>query len=161
MSVIKQLANRFQKKQKQQLYFIQTYNSPSPIKVSLNKDDLHDLLQFKCGKRTATTRWEFLANAMRRFEIGQHCYTWVESGRLLGCAWFSYPDDHEVTNDPVTDNIFVLQSTYYHAAAKDRLPSFLQGVIEAAVKQENKTYLLTDDLLFCEALNAAGCRRLE
>jgi hypothetical protein len=159
LSVIKRMANRLQKKRKQQLYSIQTYALPFPVKISLHKDSLGDLLQFEAGKRADLTRWEFLANAMRRFDTGQHCFTWTENGRLLGCAWFSYPDNVEATNNNLhIDSTFVLQHIYCHTGAKDRLSSFLHGVIDAAVNQESKTYFLADDVLFCKALGAAGSR---
>lgn len=159
MSVIKQLAKKLQRKRTQQLYLIKPYTLQSGAKIALHKDSLSDLLQFESGKRTDITRWEFLADAMRRFEIGQHCFTWTENSRLLGCAWFSYPDNPDTTNNnPVTDNSFALQTFYCHTAAKDRVPSFLHGVIDAAVNQEKRTCFLTDNLLFCEALKTAGCR---
>jgi hypothetical protein len=156
MSILKRHAKGLQKR-KQQLYLIQTYTLPAAKKISLHKDSLNDLLQF--GKRTNISRWEFLADAMRRFDIGQHCFTWIEDGRLLGCAWFSYPDNAEATNNnPVTDKTFELQSLYFDAGAKDRLCSFLHSVIDAAVNQESKTYFRADDSLFCEALACAGSR---
>lgn len=166
MSVIKQLANRVQKKRKQQLYLIRQYALSSAVKILLHKDSLKDLLQFetclpagRSAKKSAVTRWEFLADAMHRFDIGQHCFTWTENGRLLCCAWFSYQDLPGATNNnPVTDNTFVLHSFYCDATAKDRLPSFFHGVIDAAVNQKSRAYFLTDDLLFCEALGSAGSR---
>ena len=96
---------------------------------------------------------------MHRFDTGQHCFTWTENGRLLGCAWFSYPDTFsaEMKNKPLTDNAIVLQSLYCHSAEKNRLPSFLNGVIDAAVNKERSSiYFLADDQLFCQALESAG-----
>lgn len=159
MSVIKRLAKSLQKKRKQNLYLIQTNTVKSGVKISLPKDNLNDLLQFEPGKGTGVTRWEFLADAMHRFEKGQHCFTWIETERLLCCAWFSYPDTFsaEMNNKPLTDNAIVLQSLYCHSAERNRLQSFLNGVIDAAVnKERSNIYFLADDQLFCQALESAG-----
>ena len=161
MSVIKGMANRLHKKRKQQLYLVQANTLSAAKKISLHKDNLRDLMQFECGKRAAVTRWEFLGDAVYRLERGQHCYTWTENGRLLCCAWFSYPDaaSAQKDNDLVRDNTIELQGFYYHGTAKDRLPDFLHGMIEATVNNErNSIYFLAGDRLFCRAMNEAGFR---
>ena len=137
MSVIKQLAKRLQKKRKQQLYSIQSSTNPSREKIALQKDNLNDLLQFEHGKRTGITRWEFMEDAMYRFDDKQHCFTCSENGRLLCCAWFSYRDD---------DNAIVLQHLYYHASAKDRVQNFLQSIIDVAVNEERSSIYFVSDL---------------
>ena len=119
-SAIKGLAERFRNKRKEELYLIKASDLQSDVKISLQKDNLSDFLEFQTSKEAGLTRWDFLADAMHRFEKGQHCFTWLEAGRLLACGWFSYSAD---------DNRIVLQHIYYHSAAKNRLSSFLHGVI--------------------------------
>ncbi|EJF08796.1 GNAT family N-acetyltransferase [Pontibacter sp. BAB1700] len=54
--------------------------------ILVSTDSLSDLLGFEAGG-TQVSRWEFMEDAMRRFEEGQHAYTWANEGRLLCCAW--------------------------------------------------------------------------
>jgi hypothetical protein len=156
MSVIKGMVNRLQPKRKKQLYRIETGTLPSS-KMVLQTNNLRDLMQFEGSKKDPVTRWEFLEDAMYRLERGQHCYTRAENGRLLCCAWFGNPDPGSAAtyNNETT---IVLQSFYYHRAAMGRLPAFIHGVIDEVVNKEKKNYLLVEDKLFCQALEAAGCR---
>ncbi len=161
MSVIKGMVNRLQPKRKKQLYRMETGVLQSPIKMALHTNNLRDLMQFEpclpAGRGSQSdpvTRWEFLENAMMRLERGQHCYTRAENGRLLCCAWFSNPEPGSPANN--TETTIVLQHLYCHEVAKDRLPAFVQGVIDEVVNKEKKNYLLAEDALFCRALEAAG-----
>ena len=156
MSVIKGMVNRLQTKRKKQLYRIENGTLPSTIKMVVHTNNLRDLMQFEGGKLAPVTRWEFLEDAMMRLERGQHCYTRAENGRLLCCAWFSNPDPGSATANNIESTI-VLQHLYWHSAVKDRLSAFVQGVIDEVVIKEKKTYLLAEDKLFCQALEAAGC----
>ena len=158
MSVIKRMVNRLHTKRKKQLYRMENGALPSTIKMAVHTNNLRDLMQFEpFGKRAAVTRWEFLEDAMMRLERGQHCYTRAENGRLLCCAWFSNPDPGSAAAEN-TETTIVLQNLYCQEAAKDRLPAFVQGVIDEVVIKEKKTYLLAEDALFCQALEAAGAR---
>jgi hypothetical protein len=158
LSVLKRLAKSLRKKRTQQLYLLQPNNVPTNVNVSIHKDNLKDLLQFESGGSGGITRWEFLADAMSRMEDKQHCFTWIGNGRLLACAWFSYPDNPG--NDPVTENTLVLDHLYCHQATGDRLPAFLQGVIDAAANKEGKNYFLTNEPSFCKTLETLNAQRL-
>jgi CelD/BcsL family acetyltransferase involved in cellulose biosynthesis len=154
---IQQLVKRLQRKREQQLYRVPAYTLPPNVKISLHKDNLRDLLQAEFGKKSGITRWDFLADAMRRFDDRQHCFTWMENGRLLCCAWFSYGEaSEEKGKGQQADNTIILREVYCHPGAKDRLAAFYSEVIDLAVNHEGKTYFLTDDLLFCRALELAG-----
>jgi hypothetical protein len=155
VSVIKGMVNRLQPKRKKQLYRMENGALPSTIKMVVHTNNLRDLMQFDAGKRAAVTRWEFLEDAMMRLERGQHCYTRAENGSLLCCAWFSNPDPGSAAAKN-TETTLELQSLYCHDVAKDRLPAFVQGVMEEIVNKEKKNYLLAEDALFCRALEAAG-----
>jgi CelD/BcsL family acetyltransferase involved in cellulose biosynthesis len=157
-SIIKSLFKRFQKKEKQQHYLLQQYTAQAPTEIKLNKDNLIDLQEFTTGKRSNLTQWEFLSNAAFRLERGQHCYTWVEEGCLLACAWFSWQDAQSAKKDdnPEAGNRIEIHGLYYHATGKDRLTVFLNAVIETAVNKEGKNYFVTSEPLFCKALELAG-----
>ncbi|UCS92969.1 GNAT family N-acetyltransferase [Echinicola marina] len=47
---------------------------------------LEDLLNYQQGRSTLT-RWEFLDNALKRFEEGQNSYSISKNGQLEFCAW--------------------------------------------------------------------------
>lgn len=146
-----------QKKSKQKMYLIRTDAIQSAIKIPLQKNSLNDLLQFESVKSTGLTRWKFLADAMQRFEKGQHCFTLIENDRLLCCAWLSFPDTSAEMKNPAIENAIVLQSFYCHSAGKNRLHFFVNGVTDAVVNKERSSfYLLSDDPLFCKALESAG-----
>jgi hypothetical protein len=128
----------------------------------LKKDDLVDLQEFTSGKRSDLTRWEFLSNAAFRLERGQHCYTWVENGTLLACAWVSYQDVQSAKKDdrPENDNTIELLGLYCHANGKDRLTGFVNEVINSAVNKEKKNYFSTNEPLFWKALELAGGKKV-
>jgi hypothetical protein len=131
------------------------------VKIPLHKNNLHDLLAFEPGKKTENTRWEFLEDAMWRLENGQHCFTWMENDRLLGCAWISYPDpgSTEKESNPATENALVLESRFCDAAGDDSLQAFLYSIIVTAIdKEEYPVYIRAEDPLFCKALEDAGFR---
>jgi hypothetical protein len=155
LSVIKGMVNRLQPKRKKQLYHLQTGLLPSTLKMALHTNNLRDLMQFEYTKTAPVTRWEFLEDAMMRLERGQRCYTRAENGRLLCCAWFSNPDPGSVAANRMETTI-ELKRLYCHEVAKDRLPAFVQGVIEEVINKEMKNYLLAADALFCRALEAYG-----
>lgn len=160
-SLLKELLRRLQRKEKQQRYWLQAY-TPAATGISLKKDDLTDLQEFATRKKSNLSKWEFLGNAAYRLERGQHCYTWVENGRLLACAWFSYQDPQAAKKDdkPENDNTIELLELYCHADAKDRLTGFVNEVIDRAVNKEKKNYLQTSEPLFWKALELAGGKKV-
>ena len=160
-SLIKLLFKRFQKKEKLERFWVQSYALLPAGRVALNKDNIADLQQFSTAKRSALSKWEFLSDAIYRLERGQHCYTWVEDGCLMGCAWFSYQDVQPVKEDEQqqeADNTLEFTGLYYHVAAQDRLNGFIKAVIHAAVNKERKNFILTREKLLAQALQVAGIK---
>lgn len=100
-----------------------------------------------------------MSDAMHRFDDKQHCYTCTENGRLLYCAWFSFPD--AVSTDkpeaPAPESAMVLEGLYCNNAGKDRLLFFVRSIaLEAADDTGRKTIqLLSADPLFCKTMDAA------
>ena len=58
------------------------------VVAGIRRDCLSDLLAYKPAG-SGLSRQEFLADAMTRFEQGQHVYTYVEGGRLLVFGWLA------------------------------------------------------------------------
>ena len=52
---------------------------PTQGLLPIKKDNLQNLLEFE-NPETWYTKQEFLSDAMRRLEVGEHGYSWVENG---------------------------------------------------------------------------------
>jgi hypothetical protein len=116
--------------------------------LNIQKDSLNDLLDFDT-QDLRYTRQEFLADAMHRFEEGAYCYSWVEEGRLLGCAWITNgtPAMTESGNrDEAKGDKFSLCSLYCHRKGRKSLPLFLQSVAHELVVDHphDKLYIVTN-----------------
>ncbi|HUP13509.1 MAG TPA: GNAT family N-acetyltransferase [Niastella sp.] len=157
-SLIKQLFKRLEKKEKLQRFWLQSYALLSANRIMLNKDKITDLQQFTTPKRSGLTTWEFLSDAVYRLERGQHCYSWVENGCLMGCVWFNCQDAQPAKNEgqQETDNTLEFTGLYYHTTARNRLKNFIIEVINAAVNKEKKNYILTREKLLGKALHLSG-----
>jgi hypothetical protein len=129
--------------------------------VAVKKTCIHDFLCFDTTDSTAT-RWEFLEDAMRRFELGEHSYTWVEQGRLLGCIWLSEARAVPITGKQAAvalpEGVALLQNLYIHPAGRSRLNYFLSVVASHISNGTKQVYLSTNtqSALYEQALNAAG-----
>jgi CelD/BcsL family acetyltransferase involved in cellulose biosynthesis len=102
---------------------------PTTGLLPIQKDNLQDLLEFD-KHETWYSKQEYLSDAMRRLEIGEHCYSWVENGKLLGCAWLTNGKHATAEYDTgKIDGWFIsLSGLYYHQKGRNRLPFFLQSV---------------------------------
>lgn len=157
--VVKSIVKRFQRKRMQQLFLVQAYTAQPDVNISLNKDNINDLMKYELSSGHET-KWEFLSNAMRRLETGQHCYTWMENGQLLACAWFRFPEPAAAEKDssPVHEKLMVWEGYYCHAAAKSRIHDFISKVIDAGVNNDERSHFQTADQLFCKVLGDVGER---
>ncbi|WP_081169891.1 GNAT family N-acetyltransferase [Niastella populi] len=131
---------------------------------NLQYDDLKELLDFDT-REIKYSRQEFLADAMRRFEEGAHCYTWTDNGLLLGCAWIanmrSAISGYNYGND-TEDFIMSLSGIYCHRKGRKGFPLFLRSIANALALDtvQNKLFIVTDcndDRLF----EQAGFQRLK
>ncbi|MFD2247990.1 GNAT family N-acetyltransferase [Pontibacter ruber] len=124
-------------------------------KVKLNKNNLSDLLNYE-QRGSLQTRWEFLEEAMHRFEVGEHCYSWSEQGQLLGCAWVGAADQaaQRVLLSQLPEGVVLVQGIYCHPAAYDRLLSFLAAVVREALEEPNVPAIVISvkDTALCKAL---------
>ncbi|WP_299761793.1 GNAT family N-acetyltransferase [uncultured Pontibacter sp.] len=112
--------------------------------ITLHRDSLSDLLLYK-PTNSLTTKWEFLAEAMNRFEQGQHCYSWSENNCLLGWCWESNQKalktsvefDQELPADAV-----ILYGYHTCLQVQNRLDEFILTAVAAAGKVHQDIYLL-------------------
>lgn len=153
----KSLTDKFQRKKTQKAFLVPTYTLPSRVPIPLNKDNVVDLMQYEYCRGNAP-KWEFLSNAMRRLETGQHSYTWMENGRLMASAWISYAERFTEEVNNVHDKKMIVKGIYCHPAAKSRLSQFIDSVIDFGVNKEGRYHFEAEDVLFCEVLQAAGSR---
>lgn len=84
---------------KWQVYKMQLTPIDSTIIVKANH--IADLLLYK-AERGIHTRWDFLADAMSRFEIGQQLYTIRGENSLICCAWKSENNNLAGSEDGIT-----------------------------------------------------------
>ncbi|MBD1397724.1 GNAT family N-acetyltransferase [Pontibacter sp. JH31] len=97
------------------------------LNISYNK--LEDLLNYE-DSGSLRTRWEFLSEAMRRFESGERCYTWGAGGRLLACAW----QGAARAGGPVPEGAPVLRGLYCHRTGRSGLANFLAAVARKVIQ---------------------------
>jgi CelD/BcsL family acetyltransferase involved in cellulose biosynthesis len=92
--------------------------------ATLRVNSLQDLLQYD-QQNGSVIRWDFLEDAMRRFEEGGNIYSLSENGKLIFCAWHNIqPTNHIPTSSVPSDAVF-LEGIYCYAGATDRLASLL------------------------------------
>jgi hypothetical protein len=128
------LINPARTHKKTRMFRIQSCALITPIKdaIHINQGSLPDLLDFD-QKGGRLTRWDFLADAMRRLEEGDRPYTWSERGRLLACAWCSdqRPNlDGNLSEKQIPTGAAVLEGFYNHPQGHDRWLSFLEAIIQ-------------------------------
>jgi hypothetical protein len=143
----------------------QLHPAAGPIHINkVNKDSLSDLLGFE-QQQARCTRWEFLADAMRRFESGDQSYTWSESGRLLGCVWLRGPrpsPDRVMPGTALPEGAAVLEGFYCHQTGRARWQDFLQAVACQVATHRQAAYVFATtparDTTICTTLEASGFR---
>ncbi|HEX6429254.1 MAG TPA: GNAT family N-acetyltransferase [Niastella sp.] len=116
--------------------------------LNIQKDNCKDLLGFD-PREIRYSLQEFLSNSMYRLEEGEHCYTWAEKGKLLGCAWVTNlkPADYEANySGKIEGWIISLTGLYCHAEGRKQYADFLKAVAaEVAMDSpHNRFYIVTD-----------------
>ena len=127
----------------------QTNSSPT---IEIRNSNLNDLLDYD-GRGAWRTRWEFLEEAMRRFESGERSYTWAAGGRLLACAWRGAGS----AGEGVPAGAAVLRGIYCHPAGRGRLADFLAAVAGDALRDGGQpVYAAARGASTGKALKTAG-----
>lgn len=131
--------------------------SYSACSINIQQDSLCDLLDFEQDRKTRLERRGFLADAMRRFDAGEQCYSLAENGRLLSCVWLQKSElsggEEGQSSDPKVDAL-VLQGLYCHSSALNGMKAFLVTV--AASIGSGQVYVETGEPMLCQGLEAAG-----
>lgn len=124
---------------------------------SLKQNKLNDLLDFD-GANGWLTRWEFLENAMRRFENGECCYTWSENGRLMCCAWLNgdLPTNGQ-SKEETKQEIPVVHELYCHSEFSDKLVNFLNSVAKQTIN--GQILISPSDTRLQRLLENGGCKQ--
>ncbi|OQP52851.1 hypothetical protein A4H97_24455 [Niastella yeongjuensis] len=144
--------------------WIVQYNTlPTTNLLPIQKDNLHDLLEFD-SHETWYSKQEYLSEAMRRQEGGEHCYSWVEDGKLLGCAWLTNGKHATAEYDAgKTEGWFIsLTGLYYHQKGRKRLSVFLQSVAaELAADTIYETFYIVNNSNDQRIFEKAGFNSVE
>ena len=134
--------------------------------LPLNKNNLRDMLQFE-AEGTRMTRWEFLEDAMRRFEVGQIAYTYCEEGRLLNCVWLNKGEEtasSKTLNSIKAEDAAILKEIYFHPQGRDKLKPFLTTVAAEVTNDQNKgqVYAISfnNNKVLCQTLEVIGFKSL-
>ncbi|MCX2742203.1 GNAT family N-acetyltransferase [Pontibacter anaerobius] len=121
----------------QETYQLWPATSPPPAPEGIRRDSLDDLLLYRPA-RAQVSRWEFLEEAMVRFETRQHSYTLAEEGRLLLCVWLGAPG--------AGPEEAALQDLYCHPDGAGMLQAFLGAVAgEVAATQKCRRVTISAD----------------
>lgn len=119
----------------------------------LNRNNLNDFLAYAPTKGEKS-RWEFLEEAMKRFEAGQCSYTFVQEGALILCLWVapskilqSIPR-FALLDTTHPDKNCVLLNVYYHTSCEGKLDKLLQAFLFEAVQptETSQIFATVDDI---------------
>lgn len=128
--IFKKSIGRLGKVNKPRAFLVQTAKGQDQH-VLVKKNDLRDLLCYT-PTATLTSKWEFLMDAMRRLESGQHVYTWQENGHLLGYAWLSDPKSSKpisLTKMELPEQGAILHSFYCSFSNQAQIEVFIRAVV--------------------------------
>ena len=143
---------------KDKMYVINASVLSSSVEMlPVNKDSLHDMLCYE-AKGAHVSRWEFLEEAMLRFEKGGSAYSYSEEGRLLACAWVKASSNTSEDATSNTDRTIVLQNLYCHPQGMSRLEHFLKAVVQTVMKehQAENVYAQVQNAKVSKSLEAIG-----
>jgi CelD/BcsL family acetyltransferase involved in cellulose biosynthesis len=127
-------------------YLIKLPQDPK-TQTTIRKDSLTDLLDFK-SKGTSLTRWDFLEDAMRRLEAGEHSFTLARGGRLLACAWLRAPKAGAMAGRfTLPEGAAALHGIYCHPDHIDEFDSFVSATAQSISTELNidKVYAIADN----------------
>lgn len=131
---------------KKQAYLLEPRKNLHVVLPPVHRDSLADLLQYD-SKGSGMNRWDFLKDAMKRFELGEHSYTITDDdGRLLACAWLRGKYSDPVGDLKISQEAELIHSVYLHPDIGNWAQPFLNAVAEDVAAQAKKPgiYLVTD-----------------
>lgn len=161
LPIIKSLYNYVRLPSKIKKYHITPIDNVQPNfeLLTIQKNSLSALLDFE-QQDIAMTRWEFIATAMRRFEEGEHCFSWAEAGRLMACVWVGSPKPiAEGKSQSTVDEqgTIIMQGLYCHSSGRNKLETFLKATAAqvADIRDGAKVFAATADPELCQILETA------
>lgn len=123
--LIKKLNAAFTNGRQRRLYYGKAEALQGDYKVKVHRNCLEDLLNF-APARGGITRWEFLEDAMQRYEKGESSYTWAERGQLMACAWLPA----NAASPAAAAFATVLDGLYFKVEEQAMVQPFLAGVLQ-------------------------------
>jgi len=159
-SFLKALTNNTGKRRKLNMYKMGL--QPGDLNViSINQDNLADLLRYE-PEGDRITKWEFLRNAMKKFESGYHVYTVAANTQLLCSAWIKIQCERSTEAITQTEEVFILHDLYCHKAYKDNLAHFITSAVSRVVADfnTNNVYATADakDVVLCKILETISIK---
>ncbi|MBF8964685.1 GNAT family N-acetyltransferase [Pontibacter sp. FD36] len=123
--------SHYQKNKKLVLCDFRTDQEPNNLvdAIQIKRNSLQDLLCFDETK-AFVGRQEFLSDAMKRFELGEQSFTWVEDGKLIACAWLLGPERSRKDNRAIVlpEGCAIIHGISHHTIVGDQLGRFLHIV---------------------------------
>lgn len=118
----------------------------------INIDSLKDLLLFEADEHSLS-RWEFMSDAMKRMEMGEHVFSVLENGRLAACAW-------QGSKQQTAEATTILTGLYCHASYHHSCAAFLKAVARKLTESKPTNGILTivnaEDLALNRILSSAA-----
>jgi CelD/BcsL family acetyltransferase involved in cellulose biosynthesis len=121
------------------------------IRADLRINALQDLLQYE-PQHGHVIRWDFLEDAMRRFEEGGNVYTLIKNETLIFCAWHSTQTPAPLSLPPIPADAVFLDGIYCHPAVTEQLISLLNNVA-CEITSDYKAVHCLIDVQYKKALN--------
>ncbi|WP_188502781.1 GNAT family N-acetyltransferase [Pontibacter amylolyticus] len=110
---------------------------PIDYSYSLNVNNIKSLLSYN-PQQGLSTRWDFLEDAMKRFESGEHVYSITYSGELVCCVWHNPLINYKGLHKSLKDSTFVLRLVYIHPNHIKQIHNILTSI---ALATNDKHYL--------------------
>ncbi|MBJ6118249.1 GNAT family N-acetyltransferase [Pontibacter sp. BT310] len=144
------------------VYQLSQENLGGKFSIEARRNSFKDLLDYSQGL-SKQTRWEFLEDAMHRFEIGEQSFTWAEDGVMLACAWLSEAKTlikSNILEVELPETAQVLQIFCFHQNGKAELECFIAsvaGMIHSEIKNAELYAITTEaDKSTNRALHSLG-----
>ena len=158
VSTMLKKAKNLVQRPKDKIYSYTTTFQASNENLPILKNSLGDLLQYE-AEGSWMTRWEFLADAMHRFEVGQQSYSYCENGRLLCNVWLNQEELKKAAHTP-TANPTLLERFYFHPIAENKLKNFILSVTGVITQESPKSdihvHTSSNEKRICQTLEALG-----
>lgn len=145
-SALTQLLPSTWKNEHTTIYEYSVSDSPLTASEKIEVNSYANLLDFDENEK-CVTRWDFLDNAMQRFEVGDKAFTYVKDKRLVCCVWQG-ADKHILQtklgneHSDLLDNTLLINSIYFHTGLTDK-ETILQFILHKLIELNKPTKIYT------------------